>query len=189
MINFPLPFYRVSTALTVAPPEYAAVLLPAHARAMPTTALGSTWVGRVEIGEATDFEGRRMEAFSLPPATLTDVSLSRNVVTTQLAGAHGTVKELASSEDYQVRMRGIADNPASLDLPEEFLQSLATLAALKSAVPVTSDLLVQFGITHLVITSLAVTSLEGRPNAVQFELSALADASPESTIMSRGAAR
>jgi hypothetical protein len=154
-----------------------------------TAALGTTWVGRVEIAEATDFEGRRMEAFFLPPATLTDVSLARNVVTTQLAGAHGTIKELVSSEDYQVRMRGIADNPGSLDLPEDFLQSLAALAALKGAVPVTADLLVQFGITHLVVTSIAATSLEGRPNAVQFEVSALADASPEATIMSRGAAR
>lgn len=188
-MEFNLPFYKAPVEGLPASPEYPAVSLPAHARPMPTTTLGTIWVGRVEIGSATDFEGRSLEAFSLPEATLTDVSLTRNVVTTQLAGGHGTVKELASSEDYQVRMRGLSTNLGSLDLPEDFLQSLAALAALKSAVPVTSDLLVQFGITSLVITSLAVTSLEGRPNTVQFELSALADASPEATIMSRGAAR
>lgn len=181
-MDFRLPFYKIPDEVQAESPEYPAVRLPSHSRPVPLTLLGTPWEGKVDLGDAKDHEGRSFQALSLPPATLTDVSVRRNIVSTQVAGGHGTIKELTSSEDWQVRMRGLAIGEG-LDLPEEFLKAMATLAILKCAVPVTSDLLVQIGVTHLVITDISINMVEGRPGAVQFEITALADEAPEVTLL------
>lgn len=182
MIQINLTSYKKPEEVQPASPEYPAVQLPSHSAAVPKTLLGTPWIGKVVLGAATDHEGRAFVEMSLPEATLTDVSVKRNIVSTQIVGGHGTIKERTSSEDWQVRMRGLAIG-AGLDQPDEFLQAMATLAILKCAVPVTSDLLVQLNITHLVITDISINMVEGRPSAVQFEINALADEAPEVTLL------
>src|SRR5690606_23095794 len=49
----------------------------------------------------------KMSTFNLPAATVSDFSRAKNIVTTDVLGGNGTVKELFGFDDWQIRLRGI----------------------------------------------------------------------------------
>lgn len=151
----------------------------------PNTMLGTPWVGQVEFQAVSDWSGRSFSGMMLPPATVTDISLRRNIITTRIAGRNGTVKELISAEDYVIRVRGIATNPQSMDAPIEFINQIHNLLQLQASVPVVSQFLQAASISYLVIEQATVSEIQGTPNAVQFEISALADNAPEITLLAK----
>jgi len=126
---------------------------------------------------ARDSAGRQVTKtfarFAFPAATLVDISMSKNIVTTPIQGRAGTVKELISNGDYVVRLRGLA--VGAEQYPREGVQRLIELASVPAAFRVENDLFHWLGINDLVVQDFDLSAAEGYENTQAFELRCLSD--------------
>ncbi len=123
--------------------------------------------------------------FILPFATLASFSRSKNIVTTEITGSTGTVKELISFSDWNIRIRGICltDNARSkFKTFSEQKEQLIKMERIASSIKVKGDQFSDLDINYLVIESLTFPEMEARPNAVAFELNCKSDIPLELTI-------
>lgn len=126
--------------------------------------------------------------FTIPPVLTIQGSI--NVVETVVAGLDGSVKEIASVNDYAVNIKGflVSDgfteinqdglryrlNPS--EFPEKELRQLRRFFEAKKAVKVAeSRLLSFFNIKKILIKSISLPELEGYAFAIPFELEAVSD--------------
>lgn len=106
------------------------------------------------------------------------VSRSKNIVTTNVVGMDGTVKEYISEGDYQVDIIiGVAamqDGVLVDEYPEKGLTDLRDFLTEKSAITVHSNFLELFEITQIVIKSFSVAQ-DTASNYQSVTISALSD--------------
>jgi len=125
--------------------------------------------------------------FHLPAATLTDFTRAKNIVETEVATGWGTVKELFSFGDFDIKMRGLC-----LDEPDGKGGYVRTAQAQKlqlsafeqacQSIPVEGSLFEDLSIDYIVIKELTFRQVEGKPWVIPFELTCKSDRSPELTI-------
>lgn len=119
---------------------------------------------------------------SIPQATLTldialfEVTNSRNIVKTQIAGRNGTVKEYMSDGDYQIKIRGSLDSGLQNVPPIKLLNDLRIITECPTSISVNCNFLDYFLINEIVIEEAKIIQNEGARNLVNFELSCISDA-------------
>lgn len=132
--------------------------------------------------------GQERMRFVIPPILTIEGRL--RVIETAVAGLDGSVKEIASTEDWQVSIRGFLVSTDSQQVegegfryrlnpdtyPEAELRRLRYFFESKEIVEVEqSRILSYFNIKKLLFTSLSFPELEGYGFIVPFEISSLSD--------------
>jgi len=119
-----------------------------------------------------------MQTFILPAATVTDFSRAKNIITTDVLGGNGTVKELFGFDDWQIRVRGIClDDPARAyaKTAQEQKEILMKWERIAGSIKVEGSQFSEKNIFEIVIQSINITQLEGKPWAIKFELNAVSN--------------
>ncbi|MDF7813605.1 DUF6046 domain-containing protein [Hymenobacter sp. YC55] len=111
---------------------------------------------------------------------IVEVSRDKLIVTTDIQGRNGSVKEYISNGDYAVTIKGVlasdpTDGRYSRRYPEREVQALQTLIDVPAAIPVTGRLFRLLGIKNLVIKGHSWPALPGFTNLQAYELRCLSD--------------
>lgn len=136
----------------------------------------SYWEGRYALCELT------LRKTSGATLTLNDaicaISRSRNIVTTQMVGMDGTVKEYINEGDYQINIvvgvAAVRDGVIVDEYPEEGLDTLRSFLEEKESLEVHSEFLSIFGIDSLVVKSYSITQ-ETASNYQTVNITAISD--------------
>jgi len=111
----------------------------------------------------------------LPNEPLLTVSGSKTIVKTAVAGRAGTVKELISANDYNLKIQGIIINSNGSGYPEEDVMRLHELFKIGKTVKIESRLLDIIGVNTFVIESFSLPHVQGRINIQPYELNCVSD--------------
>lgn len=116
------------------------------------------------------------EWYQLPNDVIT-ISGQKNVVLTQVAGQgrNGTVKELISQDDYQIRIQGIAVSSDADEYPEDDVRKLRQLYELNTELEIECELTKLFGIRNIVITGARWPGIQGTQEAQAYEFNCISD--------------
>ena len=120
--------------------------------------------------------------FELPAVTLSSFSRKKNVSKTELTGGYGTVKEMYGFGDWQITIQGVClrdpSHPTAKTAMEQHNQILA-FEKVAEAIPVTGELYNEKGIDALVIESIKIGQLAGKPGVIPFTLNCIQDTPKE----------
>lgn len=123
----------------------------------------------VVTGEIIRFEGIRIDS------VLFNVSREKNIVSTEIQGRDGSIKELIASKDYQINISGYLVSNQINVAPIELKNTLIQICNAKIAVEVVSSFLNDFGIYSMVIQSYQMAEVQGKRSLIEFSLSCLSD--------------
>lgn len=122
---------------------------------------------------------------------LMTVTMSKNIITTQVQGRNGTVKEYTSDGDFEIDVRGVLIGDGQNNYPELEVEELVRLLTVPDTLTVTSDFLSRFssispagieGIDKVVVTDFSFPQKEGYRNAQLFQFKLLSNAPIQLTI-------
>lgn len=105
---------------------------------------------------------------------LSEISMTKNIVKTELQGVDGTVKEYISDGDYEITIQGAIVSEDDF-YPEDGATLLHQLCLVKDALVVESDFLQLFDIYNIVVESYSFPEQEGFLNMQLFELQCISD--------------
>lgn len=113
---------------------------------------------------------------------LMTVEQAKNIVTTQISGRDGTVKEYIGLDDFKITIQGLITGDNG-QYPEAEVKSL--LSILNAAVPidVTSRFLTYFNITSVVVADYSLPQVEGSNSMQPFAITLLSDNSIDYVIL------
>ncbi len=111
----------------------------------------------------------------LPNDPMMSVMMQKRIISTPVTGRTGTVKELIGTDDYRIRIRGVAVNQNSDDFPENDINKLIRLAKKDFALEIKSLITELFDIKNIVIESLNLPENQNCQNVQPYELSLLSD--------------
>lgn len=106
---------------------------------------------------------------------LIEVNSSKVIVTTQVQGRNGTVKEYISDGDDEITISGALISPHSNVPPRDEIRALEALVSIPYAINVASNFLDFMNINSVVITSIKFNQIEGTRNAIGFTMNCLSD--------------
>lgn len=136
----------------------------------------SFWEGRYALCELT-FENSKGERLIMNDAIVA-ISRSKNIVTTQMVGMNGTIKEYINDGDYNlnivVGVAAVKDGVIVDEYPSEGLRNLRTFLDDNEALNVHSEFLDVFDISSIVISSFSV-SQDTASNYQSVSISAISD--------------
>lgn len=139
----------------------------------------------LNTGEVISYLDTRLDT------VLMSVSMSKNIVKTNIQGKSGTVKEYASDGDFEIDVRGVLVGDGQNVYPSDEVEALIRLLTVPETLTVTSDFLLRFGvispfgvegITQVVIESFSFPQREGFHNAQLFQFKMISDTPIELTI-------
>jgi hypothetical protein len=133
----------------------------------------SRLLGTPILEQVTFWEGDR--SYTLPGWPLIEISASKNIVTTQVHGMNGTVKEYINIGDYQVTISGAVISDDTQLYPEEEVQELHRQFLRNESIRVTSTVFQLLNIDNLVIKDLSLPKVEGIYHWQPFTLTCLSD--------------
>ena len=120
-------------------------------------------------------------SYDLPNEPLIGLSLAKTIVETPTIGTHrqGTVKEYINTEDWRVRISGIAvDRDDPENYPSEQMETLNELFEVNDAVEVVGNaFLGLFGIDRLVLKDMEVEPMPGMQGAQKYRINAVSEQS------------
>jgi len=127
------------------------------------------------------YSGRIKQAmcaeYTLPYSCLIEFSRENAVITTNLLGNQGTVKELFGLGDWNISIKGIAVN--GLDRvgndAHTQIENLVAWHEINDAIGVGGSLFSSKGIDRIVIKSLNIQPIEAKYNVIPFTIEALSD--------------
>lgn len=127
------------------------------------------------VGYADNFELNGKLGFKIDGCII-DVTQNRNIVTTEIMGQNGSVKEFINNGDASITIRGyIATNTPDL-YPESDVRVLSSYCNAECALPIVNRYLNSiFQINSIVITGSHFFQQEGMRNIQYFEINALSD--------------
>lgn len=110
------------------------------------------------------------EFFDLPNDVIT-INGTKHVVKTPLAGKgrRGTVKEIISLGDYQLRIQGIAVSTEFDEYPAEAVRRLREIFEINTALVIECELTDIFGIRQIVVEGARWPGIHGTQNAQAYE--------------------
>jgi hypothetical protein len=110
------------------------------------------------------------------PIALMDVSMTKNVITTQIQGRNGTIKEYISDGDYSINIKGVLVGDGQNVYPEDLVKQLIKYIRCPQEIPISSPILNDmYNISSIVIIDHNIGQNEGMRNVVPFELTALSE--------------
>ena len=132
-------------------------------------------IGKNDMYGKPYFMPIRINGIWLPNSPSMSLSVQKKIISTQVAGGDGTVKELISTDDFKLQVRGFAINFEANDYPYEDVEEIKNLFEVNKSLEITSDLCNIFGINNVVIESLKLPELVGIQNVQPFEIGMLSD--------------
>lgn len=136
----------------------------------------SYWEGRYALCELT-FENSKGERLVMNDAVVA-ISRAKNVVSTQMVGMNGTVKEYINDGDYSlnivVGVAAVRDGVIVDEYPTEGLRELRSFLDSAEALSVHSEFLEVFDISSIVVKSFSV-SQDTASNYQSVSISAVSD--------------
>lgn len=123
---------------------------------------------------SNDGKNIRVPPFSMGTA-LCDVTMTRNIVKTQIAGRNGTVKEYMSDGDLQINIKGVLASLYQNIAPKDSVKNLLQFCNAPVNFNVTSNFLAYFGVYTIVVEDYTFNQLEGKRNVISFELHCSSD--------------
>lgn len=136
--------------------------------------------GRYQVYENGEIVEKEMADFQLPLSTMVDLSRAKRITTTPTVGGNGTVKEMYSFDDWNVRIRGICLNdpqhPQAITAREQ-RNIIAQWEQLADTIQLIEDdnLFTDLGIYALVIKSISFPQVQGKQNFLPFEIQCSSD--------------
>jgi hypothetical protein len=106
---------------------------------------------------------------------LISCSMYKNIVTTQLQGRDGTVKEYIAKGDYSITIKGVLDSGDMAVYPRQAVETLKTLLDLNSNLELISPFAQILGINEVVVQSYNIDQLPTGYNIQPYEISFLSD--------------
>lgn len=134
------------------------------------------WLGRYVLCKLTlrRADGKELEIVDAVCA----ISRSKNIVTTQMVGRNGTVKEYINDGDYQVNIavgiQAVRDGVAVDEYPSEGLRTLRSFLDSNEPLGVHSEFLKIFDITSLVVKEFSLTQ-DTASNYQEVSISCISD--------------
>lgn len=119
-------------------------------------------------GDTIKYDGVRIET------VLVEMTQSKNIVTTQIQGRNGTIKEYVSDGDYQITLTGKLVNKDNA-IPEVALTAFKEICKVPDTLEIVCPFLQYFDVTAVVITEYTITEAEGYRNVIDFSLTLLSD--------------
>lgn len=169
--------YRFKPSRTSEPPDWSGAggAIQAEEVASPYTDK-SYWADRYTLCELT-FRKESGEELTVNDA-IAAISKRKNIVTTQLVGMDGTVKEYINDGDYGINLivgvQAVKDGKIADEYPSDGITQLRQFFDVKETIYVHSDFLELFDISKVVVQDFSVTqSTESNYQAI--ELSLLSD--------------
>lgn len=151
--------------------------------------LGTSVFSNLEItaGKYTNLDGEQISYEGLTIDTvLFDVSQSKNIVTTEIQGRNGTIKEYISDGDFSVNINGLIVSEDANLYPEDGVSLLIDILKVQSTIPIVSRFLNDvFGITNVVVVGYSLPQMEGTPNTQPFSIQCLSNDPVELEIKPR----
>ncbi len=136
----------------------------------------SYWEGRYALCEVT-LEKEDGETLVINDV-VAGIRRQKNIVTTQMVGMDGTVKEYINNGDYQIELAvgviAIEDGVIVDEYPESGIKELRKFLEDKNAIKVQSTFFDIFGIDRIVVTGFSV-SQDTSSNYQEISVSALSD--------------
>ena len=136
----------------------------------------SFWEGRYALCELT-FENSKGERLVMNDAVVA-ISRAKNIVSTQMVGMNGTVKEYINDGDYSlnivVGVAAVRDGVIVDEYPTEGLRELRSFLDSAEALSVHSEFLEVFDISSIVVKSFSV-SQDTASNYQSVSISAVSD--------------
>ncbi|HTA62710.1 MAG TPA: DUF6046 domain-containing protein [Bacteroidia bacterium] len=115
-----------------------------------------TFMGNGADGALSYFDENKGQTITVPkmqiPIALCTVTKNIKVVTTDIAGRNGTIKQYINTGDYEIVIRGIFTTGVSDKYPTEAMKHLQQITNATSEVKVVSEFLHLFDINYLVFT-------------------------------------
>lgn len=134
----------------------------------PSPAVG---VLGVPIALPCDLDGER-----LPNEPLIDITGEKLIVKTQIDGQDGTFKELYSTGDWQVTIRGICVDEENPDeYPEDQVRAIRNIIEVKQHIKVVNRLTALFNIEYLAIEQYSFPAVPGELGMQGYELRCVSD--------------
>lgn len=112
---------------------------------------------------------------------LLQVSQSKKIVTTEIQGRDGTVKEYIGLDDFQVQITGRLNGKYGVN-PKEDAKQLKEILDAGQPLAITNWWLQNLGITDIVIQSYNFDQTEGEYSTQYFSINAISDKVVEATI-------
>jgi hypothetical protein len=124
-----------------------------------------------------NIEQAKYGGYTLPWSCLVDFSRESNVVTTEMLGGNGTVKELYGLGDWNISIRGIAVNGGNKygDNAHAQIKHLIDWADICDAIEVEGAVFSGKGIYRMVIKKIDIQPLQARYNVIPFQIEAVSD--------------
>lgn len=122
--------------------------------------------------------------YTMPGTTLVDFSRAKNITRTNVLGSNGTVKEIFGFDDWKIRMRGVCLPDKDLTVKEQ-KEHLLAWEEVAGSIEVSGALFTEKNISALVIESIDLKQLQGKPMVIPFEISASSDQAIELILQNR----
>jgi len=141
------------------------------------SALGTPIVSNVSFKAGSYTAGNQSVSFDGIDldSVLININQSKNVVTTEVQGRSGTIKEYISKGDYVISINGFLVSDDNDSYPAEQLRTLNEILNAPISLDFTSEFLDKFGSFDLVITDFSFPQEAGFRNRQAFSINALSD--------------
>lgn len=106
---------------------------------------------------------------------LFEISNDRNIVTTQIAGRNGTIKEYMSDGDYTINIKGSLFSELESTPPVSLLEGFEAVTTCPETLTIESNVLEYFRVFEIVILKPTIKQRQGTRNVFDFELNCLSD--------------
>ncbi|MEO0075643.1 MAG: DUF6046 domain-containing protein [candidate division WOR-3 bacterium] len=106
---------------------------------------------------------------------LCEVTQKKNIVSTNIVGRDGSVKEFINNADYDINIKGGFYAPMPNLVPIEEIQTLQKLISINDTLEVVSPFLDLFDVHRIVITESKINQQEGKLNTLLFDIKAKSD--------------
>ncbi|MFD2566076.1 DUF6046 domain-containing protein [Pseudotenacibaculum haliotis] len=137
----------------------------------PVLFKGGTYQEYLPNGQITEVV---MSDFYLPAATLVDFRREKNITETPVLGDDGTVKEIFGFGDWKIRIKGLClDEPGSSALDQ--ITEILTWENLIGSIQISGELFSKKDIGSIVIKSIEVPQVQGKPGVIPFTINAISD--------------
>lgn len=107
---------------------------------------------------------------------LFDVGQTKNIVTTQVQGRNGTIKEYISDGDFAINIKGLLVSNTNNQFPYTAYEELLKALYCNTEIEIQSWILTElYGIKYIVIQNFEILQEVGKQTTVPFEIQALSD--------------
>lgn len=120
-------------------------------------------------GEIIEFEGIIIDS------VVFEVSGEKNIVSTDIQGRDGSVKELIALKDRSINIVGYLVSNQINVAPIELKNTMIKICDAKTSVEVVSSFLNDFGIFNIVIDKHSISEVQGKRSILQFSLQCVSD--------------